>query len=183
MANQLGGKRPGAAIWCEWKEKIMNLWKGDGMDQIVLEAEGILEDPNREIDPVMAGRARLFFNEIPTLDEFAGKLLTPTREAFAYTFSRELSSETNRGTITERLRMLIVVDDPLLFESLRVIQPLVARAAEAAGVDEVGIVDTRDFAILLVLHRDSISPVALECWTGEEIQGAQRQLHTIHGAA
>ena len=151
-------------------------------DDVVLEAEGLLEDPDGQIDAPLAGRGRRFFTAITRVDPLAGRLLQETRASFAYTVEPARGWPVRQSHETpEPLRLLLFLDSSLKFDACKVMQPILAYAAAEGGVDEVGVVDIRDNTILLVVHLHPSSATLTTEWSEQQFEEAKTRLRQILG--
>ena len=149
-------------------------------DDAVFEAEGLLEDPEGEIDAPLAGRGRRFFTANARVDPLAGRLLQETRASFAYTVEPARGWPVRQSHETpEPLRLVLFLDGSSMFDACKVMQPILAYAAAESGVDEVGVFDIRDDTLLLVVHLHSSSEALTTEWSEQEFERAKSRLRKI----
>ena len=144
----------------------------------VLEAEGLLEDPHGEIEASLAGLGRRFFKAVAEADGLAGDLLKDTRRHFAYTVDFPPPVQTNDAHEEERSRLLLFVEDDLTFRGCKAARAVLAFAAQAAHLDEVGIVDCRDDSVLLLVHREAFRR-SQDLWSEKQLGDARIALRSL----
>jgi len=146
----------------------------------VLEAEGVLEDPQGEIGAPLAGVGRRFFETVAEVDEVAADLLKDTRRYFEYTAGFSSVGKTNSTREEEELQLLLFTEDDLIYRGCRIARPILALAAETAQVDEVGIVDCRDDSLLLLVHHAAFKSAGT-LWSKGELDRARIRLRLLVG--